>query len=55
VDARARLGGLRRAPEIIEKVARAYATEKPGAILMGGGSNHWYHGDLVDGRTRCSR
>lgn len=34
-------------PEIIEKVARAYATEKPAAILMGGGSNHWYHGDLI--------
>ncbi len=33
--------------EIIEKLARAYATEKPGAILMGGGSNHWYHGDLI--------
>ena len=33
--------------EIIEKVARAYATEKPGTILMGGGSNHWYHGDLI--------
>jgi anaerobic selenocysteine-containing dehydrogenase len=33
--------------EIIEKVALAYATEKPGAILMGGGSNHWYHGDLI--------
>jgi anaerobic selenocysteine-containing dehydrogenase len=32
---------------IIEKVARAYATEKPGAIIMGGGSNHWYHGDLI--------
>ncbi|HEX5950141.1 MAG TPA: molybdopterin-dependent oxidoreductase, partial [Actinomycetota bacterium] len=33
--------------EIIERVALAYATEKPGAILMGGGSNHWYHGDLT--------
>ncbi len=31
----------------IEKVARAYATTKPAAILMGGGSNHWYHGDLT--------
>jgi anaerobic selenocysteine-containing dehydrogenase len=31
----------------IEKVARAYATEEPAAILMGGGSNHWYHGDLT--------
>ncbi len=34
-------------PEIIERLARAYATEKPAAILMGGGSNHWYHGDLI--------
>ncbi|GIU96201.1 MAG: molybdopterin oxidoreductase [Actinomycetota bacterium] len=34
-------------PEIIEKLARAYATEKPAAILMGGGANHWYHGDLI--------
>jgi anaerobic selenocysteine-containing dehydrogenase len=33
--------------DIIERVALAYATEKPGAILMGGGSNHWYHGDLI--------
>lgn len=33
--------------ETIEKVARAYATESPAAILMGGGSNHWYHGDLI--------
>lgn len=29
------------------KLARAYASTKPAAILMGGGSNHWYHGDLV--------
>lgn len=29
------------------KVARAYAAAKPAAILMGGGSNHWYHGDLT--------
>ncbi len=35
------------APELIAKVARAYATTKPAAILMGGGSNHWYHGDLT--------
>jgi nitrate reductase alpha subunit len=34
-------------PELIEKVACAYATESPAAILMGGGSNHWYHGDLI--------
>ena len=33
--------------DVIEKVARAYATEAPAAILMGGGSNHWYHGDLI--------
>ena len=31
----------------IVKVARAYAAAKPAAILMGGGSNHWYHGDLT--------
>ena len=30
----------------IRKLARAYATESPAAILMGGGSNHWFHGDL---------
>lgn len=35
------------AAETVEKVARAYATEEPAAILMGGGSNHWYHGDLI--------
>jgi anaerobic selenocysteine-containing dehydrogenase len=34
-------------PEVIVKVARAYAAAKPAAILMGGGSNHWYHGDLT--------
>ena len=34
-------------PEMIEKVAHAYANESPAAILMGGGSNHWYHGDLT--------
>ncbi len=34
-------------PEEIVKVARAYAAAKPAAILMGGGSNHWYHGDLT--------
>ncbi|MFA5891886.1 MAG: molybdopterin-dependent oxidoreductase [Actinomycetota bacterium] len=33
--------------EMIEKVARAYATESPAAILMGAGANHWYHGDLT--------
>jgi anaerobic selenocysteine-containing dehydrogenase len=34
-------------PATIEKIAHAYATESPAAILMGGGSNHWYHGDLT--------
>ena len=34
-------------PEEIVKVARAYAAAKPAAILMGSGSNHWYHGDLT--------
>jgi len=33
--------------DMIEKIAHAYATESPAAILMGGGSNHWYHGDLT--------
>lgn len=33
-------------PAMVKKVARAYATEAPAAILMGGGANHWYHGDL---------
>ena len=33
--------------ETIEKVARAYASEAPASIIMGGGSNHWYHGDLI--------
>jgi anaerobic selenocysteine-containing dehydrogenase len=32
---------------LIVKVARAYAAARPAAILMGGGSNHWYHGDLT--------
>ena len=34
-------------PELVRKVARAYATADPAAILMGAGSNHWYHGDLT--------
>jgi anaerobic selenocysteine-containing dehydrogenase len=29
----------------IAQLARAYATTRPAAILMGGGSNHWFHGD----------
>jgi anaerobic selenocysteine-containing dehydrogenase len=33
-------------PAMVRAVARAYATEAPAAIIMGGGSNHWYHGDL---------
>lgn len=33
--------------ERIVKLARAYASTRPAAILMGGGSNHWYHGDLT--------
>ena len=33
--------------EQIVKLARAFAAAKPAAILMGGGSNHWYHGDLT--------
>ncbi len=35
------------AADLIVRVARAYAAAKPAAILMGGGSNHWYHGDLT--------
>jgi anaerobic selenocysteine-containing dehydrogenase len=31
----------------VVSLARAYAAEKPAAILMGGGANHWYHGDLT--------
>jgi anaerobic selenocysteine-containing dehydrogenase len=34
-------------PSMIVSLARAYAAAKPAAILMGGGSNHWYHGDLT--------
>jgi anaerobic selenocysteine-containing dehydrogenase len=34
-------------PELVRKVARAYATADPAAILMGAGANHWYHGDLT--------
>lgn len=33
--------------EMMRKVARAYATTEPAAILMGAGANHWYHGDLT--------
>jgi anaerobic selenocysteine-containing dehydrogenase len=31
----------------IRRLAHAYATTKPAAILMGGGANHWFHGDLT--------
>lgn len=34
-------------PDRIVALARAYASEAPAAILMGGGANHWYHGDLT--------
>ena len=33
--------------DTIVRLANAYATTHPAAILMGGGSNHWYHGDLT--------
>lgn len=33
--------------DLIVRAARAYATESPAAILMGGGSNHWFHGDHI--------
>jgi anaerobic selenocysteine-containing dehydrogenase len=33
--------------DLIVRAARGYAGVKPAAILMGGGSNHWYHGDLT--------
>ena len=33
--------------DLLTRAARAYATESPAAILMGGGSNHWFHGDLI--------
>jgi len=32
--------------ETIVAVAKGYAAERPAAIIMGGGSNHWFHGDL---------
>lgn len=31
----------------IVRLARAFGSTHPAAILMGGGSNHWYHGDLT--------
>ena len=31
----------------IVALARAFAADRPAAILMGGGANHWYHGDLT--------
>ncbi len=33
-------------PKTVRAVARAYAAESPAAIIMGAGSNHWFHGDL---------
>ena len=33
--------------DLLAKAARAFATESPAAILMGGGSNHWFHGDHI--------
>jgi|CXWL01.1.fsa_nt_gi anaerobic selenocysteine-containing dehydrogenase len=33
-------------PGMVRAVARAYAAESPAAIIMGAGSNHWFHGDL---------
>lgn len=33
--------------ETIVRVARGYAAERPAAVIMGGGSNHWFHGDLT--------
>jgi anaerobic selenocysteine-containing dehydrogenase len=33
--------------ETIVRVARGYAGERPAAVIMGGGSNHWFHGDLT--------
>jgi anaerobic selenocysteine-containing dehydrogenase len=45
LDRTAEVTGL--SPEAIRRVATAYATTQPAAILMGGGSNHWFHGDLT--------
>ena len=44
-DAASAVTGI--AAETIVRVARAYAAASPAAILMGGGSNHWFHGDLT--------
>jgi anaerobic selenocysteine-containing dehydrogenase len=33
--------------QTIVDVARAFAEERPAAVIMGGGGNHWYHGDLT--------
>ena len=32
--------------ETITQLADAYAAQRPAAIIMGGGANHWFHGDL---------
>ena len=43
-----RVAGITDIPaERIVALARAFARTRPAAILMGGGSNHWYHGDLT--------
>ncbi|MBX7159297.1 MAG: molybdopterin-dependent oxidoreductase [Acidimicrobiia bacterium] len=33
--------------EMIRRVAVAYATAEPAMIMMGGGTNHWFHGDMA--------
>ena len=33
--------------ETIVRVAHGFAAERPAAVIMGGGSNHWFHGDLT--------
>lgn len=32
---------------MIRKIATAYATAKPAMIMMGAGTNHWFHGDMA--------
>ncbi|OFW58659.1 MAG: hypothetical protein A2133_08040, partial [Actinobacteria bacterium RBG_16_64_13] len=31
----------------IVRLAKEYSAERPAAVIMGGGANHWYHGDLT--------
>ena len=33
--------------ETIVRLARSFAAQRPAAVIMGGGSNHWFHGDLT--------